>query len=244
MQKMLYDVDTLYNGTRGMAALLPETIEITPPFNFGNGYTYNKSAKVEVDERSIALSETDTTIYAMVTWIWREDENPLKAEYGVFEAVFNKTTQDITVDFVFSVDYDTSDTATDYNMRTWLTGNALTHAFEYKCILGGATAGDSFTTIVAKGISQGEGNKSLFKFDNLSESTLYLVVNSGDGEDELEAATVYTDPDALPAGVSDYKTFVTAEPFFQFSDLLSDSADLNFGNDNAGTIYIYCPEPE
>jgi hypothetical protein len=239
MQKMLYDVDTLYNGTRGMAALLPAPIAITPPYNFGNERTYDKYAKDEAGERSIALNETATTVQAMVTWIWREEENPLKAEYGVFEATFNKTTQDITVDFVFSVDYDTSDTATDYNMRTWLTGNALTHAFEYKCIIGGDSDTDPFTTIVAKGISQGAGNKSLFKFDNLDNSVRYLVVDAGDGEDQLKNANTYTNPDDLPDSVSDYKAFVTGTALFGFSDLLSDSNDLNSGNDNIGTVYIY-----
>jgi hypothetical protein len=159
----------------------------------------------------------------------------------------DKSTNDLTVDFIFSVDYDDSDTVCEYNMRVELSGNATTHAFEFRFTSGGDSELDSLTQIVGKGVSRGAGNKFLFKVQTVSDdnrffSPRYLVMDATTNEDSLSALDVetgtYTDPNSLPAEVSDYKDYVVNTPFFGRTDLLANRNDLNSGNPNAGTIYL------
>jgi hypothetical protein len=67
----------------------------------------------------------------------------------------------------YSVDYDLSDTATYYNTRCYVTGNAGTNTFEFKYIVGN-------NTIVAKGVSRGAGNYMLFKYAGPATDEKYI----------------------------------------------------------------------
>jgi len=246
MYKLLYDVDALLNQVKGMAVTLEAAKVITPPFDFGNNKIYGKAANDESAERGVALNETDTTIEAIVTWIWRDTSNPKHIETGVFEASLNKNTYDLAIDFVFSVDYDKDDPTTDYNLRVNLTGNATTHAFAFNYVSGGSSEANRLVQMVGKGISKGAGNHFLFKVRNNQDSQFssprYIVLSAEATEDTLKninvATDTYTNPDDLPTSVSEYINYVKTTDFFPFTALLTNRNDLNKGNPKEGTIYL------
>ncbi|MFA6432072.1 MAG: hypothetical protein WCV91_06830 [Candidatus Margulisiibacteriota bacterium] len=244
--KMLYDVDAIFSGMYGSAVTLESAAVINPPFNFSNNITYEAAYNDTANERSIALKETTTEVKAIVTWILREAASPKKMEVGVMESAYNKTTKDITIDFIYCVDYNTDDTACEYNNRTRISGNPETHAFEFKQTIGGSRESNPITQIVAKGVSKGAGNSFLFKVksgnDSNFSSAKYLVISAEATEATLKAidptAEAISDSSSLPASVDSYKSYVTSTDFFEFSDILSDRALLNHGNAKAGTIYL------
>ncbi len=245
MYKLLYDVESLLIGLKNSAVTLASPKIIVPPYDFGNNKTYAAAANLEGSERAIALNETESLIEAIVTWIWREPSLPNKMETGVFEASFNKNTYDLKVDFVFSVDYDTSDTVCDYNQRTQISGNAATHAFEYRSVTGGSSESYGLTQMVGKGISKGQGSGFLFKIKTSAgefSSPRYVVLNGDADEGTLRslqvASDTFADPSALPVTVDNYKNYVVNTPFFAYADLLTDRSALNQGNARAGTIYL------
>ena len=245
--RLLYDVDTLFNGLKDSAVALPAAKVITPPFNFGNGRTYESAYNNTSNNSSIALTETSAEARAIIGWVWT-DSTPKKAESGVLEATYDKVTEDITVDFIFSVDYNTDDTITDYNNRTWLSGNASTHTFQFKQTIGGSDeVTSSLTQIIGQGISQGAGNYFLFKVKANDDSNFstpkYLVVSAEATESTLMAidptTEAYTDTASLPATVDEYVTYVSTAEFFAYSDLLTDTLELNSGSvTHEGTIYL------
>jgi hypothetical protein len=182
----------------------------------------------------------------IVSWIWHDVDLPDKREVGVMEVSYNHSTKDLSVDFVFCVDYDAGTTISNYNNRTQITGNSGTHAFEFVQTIGGSIESHKLVQIVGKGVSQGAGNNFLLKVKSNNNdgfsSPLYLVVSAEANEAVLQSFDVsteaYTDVASLPASVADYKTYVESTSFFAFSDLLVDLANLNSGNPREGTIYL------
>lgn len=233
LYKLLLDVDTVYSGLSGEAQTITEQT-ITPPFSQLSSVVCNKAYNDTSNQRAIALKDSSAETQAIQTWIWTDAAN--KAEYGIASLNYNRLTNDITVEMTYSVDYDTSDTDTTYNMRCQVAGNTEEHSFQFKYRIGTAN-------IVAKGISEGDGNYMLFKYARSTDEAKYLVVPAGTSESFFINVNnwpinIITDPASLPATVADYKDWVTAEAFFTADDLVTDVSTLNSGNAKEGTIYL------
>ena len=233
LYKLLIDVDSVISGVKLKARAIT-TQEVTSPFASLQKIICDQASNEIGEKRAIALTETENQIKAIVTWIW--SDSAAKNEYGIAAVKFNKLTQEITLEATYSVDYDLSDTKTDYNLRCYATGNVATNTFEFKYIVDG-------NRVVAKGVSRGSGNYMLFKYAGYDNEVKYIVVPGTADEGYFSAQNssltqIYSSPDALPASVEAYKTWVVNTDFFTTSELVSDLNQLNVGNSRAGTIYI------
>lgn len=233
LYKLLIDVDNVFSGLSSSAVTITEQ-SITPPFDQLQAIVCDKAYNDTSGKRAIAMKETTDEVNAIITWIW--SDTATKEEYGIATITYNKVNGNITVDMTYSVDYDLSDTATDYNTRCYVTGNAGTNTFEFKYIVGQ-------NTIVAKGVSKGEGNYMLFKYAGPSVDERYIVVEGTADESFFSAQNssptqIYTSADDLPATVAAYKDWVVSTEAFTADDMVTDISTLNVGNDHEGTIYI------
>jgi hypothetical protein len=242
LYRLLYDVETLFSGMTGRVVALSSAEAITPPFNFGNHYIYASALNDESGKIAAAMTQEGEVTRGIVSWIWTDSGDGHK-EYGVLEASMEQTSRNITVDFVFSVDYTPGDTICDYNNRTRISGNSGTHAFQFVQTLGGRSS--ETTQLVGQGVSRGEGNYLLFKVTSNNNdgfnSPLYVVMSAEAGEAELKnfvTTEAYASAAALPASVASYVNYVSSTPFFSLSDLLVDLNDLNKGTTREGTIYL------
>lgn len=243
---LLYDVETLFASMTNEVVELSSAQAITPPYDFGNNATYEAAINDTTDEKAAAMSTVGNITKGIVTWIWREDAYPDKREVGILETEMNTATNDISVDFIFCVDYNDNDTGSDYNNRTKITGNSGTHTFEFVQTIGGSVESSKLVQIVGKGVSQGSDNNMLFKMQTNSNDGFntagYLVLSAEATEATLRnfdvTGEVYTSTASLPSTVDDYVTYVESTDFFTFSDLLVDLANLNSGNTREGTIYL------
>ncbi len=231
--KLLYDVDTIYSSMIDSGVTVPVQV-IVPPFEELPTITADKVFNDLVNNKAIALKKSTDLINSIISWIFTESAYPNKQEYGIATLTYN-TDSSIVVDMVYSVDYDIYTPISEYNLRCHLEGNPATHAFQFKYII-------NDNKLIAKGISRGSGNYMLIKY--LDGSTIkYIVVPAEVNEDffleQLTSPTaIYTNPDDLPALVADYKNWVVNEDFFENSDLLLTTEDLNKGNLKQGTIFI------
>jgi hypothetical protein len=233
LYKLLYDVDTVYSGLYSSAVSI-ESITITSPFSSFGSISCNRILNDDVNNRAIAMTETSTQIDAFINWIWTSSST--QKEYGLAHLIYNKVTRDISVDMVFSVDYNLANTATDYNLRCQVDGNAAANNFQFKYII------DSHK-IVAKGISKGVGNYTLFKYVDASNPEKYIVVPAESGESYFVSqnstpTNIYSSGEALPTTVASYESWVQSTNFFVSTDLLTDISTLNAGNGRAGTIFF------
>jgi hypothetical protein len=238
LYKMLIDVDSVYSS--GTSEALPITAEvITPPFALLPTKTCEAAVNDTTNKKALAYKETSGLIDAIMSWIWTD--SPTKNEYGVAVVGYDKSTHDLNVDMVYSVDYDLSGTVTDYNLRSQVSGNPDLHSFEFKYVIGGSSG--SAVQLVAKGISRGAGNYMLFKYTGWGSAVKYIVVPGTADESYFIAQNttptdIYTNPDDLPSTVDEYKSWVVNATFLATSEMLTDTATLNAGNPKAGTIYI------
>jgi len=233
LYKLLIDVDSVFSGLSSSAVPITEQ-EITPPFDKLEKVICDKAYNDTSGKKAIAMKETTDEVNAIITWIWSDAAN--KEEYGIATIKYDKNTNDITVDMTYSVDYDISTSATDYNLRCYVKGNAATNAFEFKYIVGN-------NTIVAKGVSKGAGNYMLFKYAGSGTDNKYIVVEGTADESFFIAQNstpteIFTSEAELPATVSAYKDWVVSTKAFSESDMVTDISVLNTGNGKQGTIYI------
>jgi hypothetical protein len=243
--RLFYDVETLFDAMSGAVVPLPVPKVIKPPFDFSNNITYSSAVNNETNKMAAAMTQEGNVTKGIVTWIWTDGADSHK-EYGVMETVIDQVSKDVTIDFVFSVDYTPNDTLCDYNNRTRITGNSGTHSFQFIQTLGGSLESSPLSQLVGKGISRGAGNHFLFKVKNGNgdgfAATRYVVISAEATEATLRAfnvsAEAYSDPALLPASVADYKNDVVSASFYAFSDLLVNLSTLNQGNAKAGTIYL------
>jgi len=232
LYKLLIDVDTVYSALTSAVGTITEQTIISP-FSQLPSIECNRLVNDSTNQRAGALKETTEEVDAIVTWIWTTGST--QEEYGIATLNYNKLTGDVTVEMTFSVDYNLATTATDYNLRCWVTGNTTTNTFKFKYIIGDMK-------IVAEGVSRGAGNYMLFKYSS-GEAVNYMVV-PGDADEDFFIAqntsptNIYTDPTSLPASVEAYKDWVLGTTFFTSSNLLTDTSNLNSGNPQAGTIYL------
>ena len=234
LYKLLIDVDTVYSGFSSS----PETIteqSITSPFAQLPSVVCDSAFNNEIAQTAGARKETSAEVNAIITWIWTDEGNDDKAEYGIATLSYDKLTKDITVEMTYSVDYDTSTSTSEYNLRCFVTGNPEENAFRFKYIIGDQK-------IVAQGVSSGEGNYMLFKYSS-GEATNYIVVPAEAGEDffigqNSSPTQIFSNPDNLPSSVEAYKDWVVDTAFFASDNLLTDISILNSGNSKEGTIYL------
>ena len=237
--KLLYDAETVLSGAYNYADQLSATQAIASPFaGIDTSATlFANAANVENDSLSVAYNNTDDTLEALMTWKWLEQDNPDKAERGIAYYVYNRATHDISIDMVFSVDYDISTPATEYNLRCKATGNSVDHSFQFNYLI-------NSTAIIAKGVSQGQDNYVIFKYSSDGGvHTYYLRVPAEEGEAyfkdicENHPEEILTDP----AGLDDenYLEWIEGEAFMVEADLLTSTEQLNIGIDGLeGTINL------
>lgn len=238
LYKLLYDAETVLTGSYSYAEELAEPQAIASPFAGidTSGSVFTHAANLEDDSLSVAYCDTDSSLEALITWKWLENDNPDKAERGIAYYVYDKETQDVQIDMVYAVDYDISTPETEYNLRCRATGNAADHSFQFNYIIGS-------TKIIAKGVSQGEDNYVIFKFTG-GEETDYLKVPAGEGEAffvdiyENDNEGIVIDPSSIEDG-NGYLTWIDAEEFMTESDLLTSTEQLNVDVDGLeGTINL------
>ena len=165
LYKLLYDVENLIDGGKMAASPMTPTTLILPFTDITSDSLYNKYGTSDNDQQyfSIALNDADDMIEAAVGWTWGEADNEKKLEYGLFTASFNTSTSDLNIDFAFSVDYNTDTTVTEYNNRSIISGNAVSHTFQLSIII-------SSQAIIGMGISQGTDNFMLFKYPDFGHN--------------------------------------------------------------------------
>jgi hypothetical protein len=229
LYKLIYDVESVFEGgTWAAVGIGPKKVSAPFPkissaalYEFG-GTTSNST---------VVYKKTGKTIDALLSWKWTETSSPKKDEIGIARFMSDPASGDIAIDFAFSVDYDKSSPAREYNNRCMVTGNLGSHQFQFKYRLGS-------NNIVAKGVSQGSGNM-LFKYAVDGQPDAYLVVPAGAGMDFFSAeyaspSKAVTDPSLLSAGdqaaVADYVDWAKAEPYFTQDDMFDDTADLSGGS--------------
>lgn len=239
LYKMLADVDNIYSSSAPAALPIP-TQAIASPFPGLQPVQCNKAANIDSGKQAVALMETEEKINAMISWIWTD--GPDHIEYGIATLAFDKVTQAISVDMVFSVDYNPATPTTDFNLRCMVNGNTNTNAFEFKYIIGDYK-------VVAKGVSRGEGKFMLFKYSGPGQaadpggSVKYLVVpgTADEGyfmEQNTTPTAIFTDSADIPESVAEYKSWVVGADFLTSSDLMTDISQLNAGTPKTGTIYF------
>jgi hypothetical protein len=224
LYKLIFDVETVFNNvSRSGVAITPAAVQspfspITSDTVFDFGGT---------TENSTGVYKTDGDwVYALLSFRWHYDSEANKDEIGIAKFQSNTVSGDVYVNFSFSVDYDISSAAREYNTRCEVTGNLISHEFQFKYRINGRN-------IIAKGVSQGSGYM-LFKY---SETGLYkyIVVPAGSGLDYFEGqadnpTAIYSDPSLLPDTVSAYKEWVVSEAPFADGDMFSDTSQLTGGS--------------
>lgn len=232
--KLLYDAETVLTSAYESAVDLPEPVRIPSPFaGIDTGDTlFTKAANIESDALSIAYSDTEDRLEALMTWKWTEEDNPNKAERGIAYYVLDKATQDVSIDMVYAVDYDIASPESTYNLRCKATGNAVDHSFEFNYLIG-------TTAVIAKGVSQGGNNYVIFKYSD-GGSPYYLKVPADAGEEYFKEFYEEGIPIDDPSAIEDeegYLDWIGPQTFMTESDLLTSTEDLNIGDDDhAGLI--------
>jgi hypothetical protein len=163
--KLLFEAGNNYETALETVEELNAATEITSPFDFGTdvvSYTHATD--------HYALSKDGDTVSALLTWIW--DEDP-KFSYAVIEGTYNETTGDLTLNLVYIVDYETD---SDYCLRTYISGNELTHEFTIKYSKTGSEDDTYTLSMIGTGVSQSDSEEAYFLIkmkdnDNLSEYT-------------------------------------------------------------------------
>lgn len=237
--KTMFDIESLINGTPESLNLLSESKVLIPAFDFGHSRTYDSYFENQEQHRCLAIKETDDQKSFLLGWNWFDTGNDLKKESGVAQVIISDVQTLIDIDMIFAVDYDTETSKTDYNIRLHLNGNPITHEFEFSYRIGQLS-------IVAKGISQGDGNYFLFKTkgENTPDAsqTYYFVIPADADEAYLENLTfegAYTSIDeVVDSSVDTYKSYVNETPFFTDSDMLTDINNLNKDTNLQGTVYV------
>lgn len=251
--KMLYDTQNLYEGLSSQPVALPSPEVLKPPFDFGNNRTYDK-VKNNLDSSCIATSSENNV---MISWIWSEASDVEHKEYGILEAKPNKNidlSTDFTLDFVFSVDYNSAgadkDATTDYNMRSWYSGNPSTHEFKYKSTRGSGTNSSSVTAMVGAGTSSGTDEYYMFKMSDTSSGSgvRYFVLPTSADETylknidaNLSTMSWETTTDIPAATLANIPTavwqWIANESFFTWSEMMNSTDEMTEG-DPTGTINI------
>ncbi len=177
-----------------------EAKQIASPFDFGTTakeYThfYEYLSESEDDYSShAAFKNDDGTTHALLTWVWDGSSEAENAQigYGVIEGSFNGTTGALELNMVQLVDYVDSDR--DYCLRTYVTGNSLTHTFTIKAGKTGTGDGDYTISMLGTGVSESESDSDYFLlkiFDNgnfaSDEDGKYYQISSNPSEDDLSA---------------------------------------------------------
>ncbi len=240
MYKALYQAGSFFQGAVSQCTSITES-SITPPFNFGNTYTYNCAGNNETEEHGFAVKQTTDEVTGIIGWRVYNYDGAGSDEKGVLEGYYNSATGEISLDLTAYVYYATTD---DYSMRIELEGNELTHEFTIR--LYKYTGGGYSISIIGNGISQGTGNYFLFKIQdtNALSTPKYFCYEASDVNQEFlqtKAEEDYTGEDSasVPAECSTYKTVVDAMTFFEVSDVPVEASDFNTGiTDYEGTIYL------
>ena len=221
--KLIFDAQTILNTVLANAtAITPQEISSPFPGIDTTGIKFDHAIISEDDEVSGAYLTDGNVIRAIVSWRWTEESSPNKDEIGVARIDYNRTSGDISIDMVFSVDYAISDDARDYNMRCRVSGNMTDHTFKFKYRIDNQD-------IIAQGVSSGEGKYMLFRYSSSSDT--YIVVPAGSGEDYFKnSPTTYTSTSSLPAEVSEYVTWVSSEAAFTDSDMFTKLSSLTGGS--------------
>lgn len=258
LYKTMWEARNFFSNTKSQCTAITEQT-ITPPFDFGNDATtytcaYNEDAAngydfggayKELDANGAVIpateasrTATDAAVkYGLFGFVWVDSTNPHN-EYGTLQGVLNTTTNDLSLDIAVWVDYTDQN---DYCYRNDIEGNTDTHAFTFRSMKGNKVEGSSYTSIVGKGVSQGEGEYFLLKlFNNEFPAGKYYCIAATDGEAELQAmeAAGFNEPDA---NCAEYQTDVDAMTPFTTDNLACAEIDFNPGGTGTaaqGTIFL------
>lgn len=224
LYRLVYDVETIFEGTSWLATRI-DSGTVRSPFDKIAAADYYEFGGADEDS-SVVYNKTGNETEGMVSMRWTEASMPNKDDIGVTSFKTNSGTGELSVDFAYSVDYDTSTPAREYAIRAAIEGNLIAHEFQFTYKI------DSYN-IVAKGISEGAGNWMLFKYRNdAAFSDTYLAVPAGADYawfEENGEADATSNPDDLPAAVAEYKDWVVAQPYFANGDLITSSEDFAGG---------------
>ena len=245
LYKTMWEGRNFFDNARGNCSPITEQT-ITPPFDFGNeATTYNcvynggdgtfsggikeldeDGNIVEIGEGEEILEETNTAVIkdGIFGFVWTDTDDG-HHEYGTVQAGLDTSSGALSLDIAVWVDYSDED---DYCYRNDIDGNTETHEFTFRSIKGNKVEGSNYTTIVGKGVSQGEGEYFLLKMISGDVSDKYFCIGAEDGEAELKLQDA-AGSDTVDENCVAYQEDVDALTAFTPDDLACGTSDFNPG---------------
>ena len=219
--KVIYTAGQIYSDAESGCSTITEAA-VQSPFDLGLSDTYtcagNSDTMSDTYAKGYAIKESGNTKYGLLTYRWAPD-TPTHEEHGVLQASYNETTGDLTIRMVHLVYYESQE---GFVVRSHITGNDQTHAFTVQMITTGTGSSPSYTSLVGKGISQGDGNYFLLKVNNSSGvSGNYFCVPAtatGASLEDIHTSTP-TGSTTVDTGCSTYQTDVDALDFLTTGDV-------------------------
>lgn len=222
--KVLMTAEQIYLAGQGDCTVIPEE-SIPPPFDVGFSDTYdcagNSGTMSDEYAGGIAIREgSDGTFHLLLTFLW------VSSEYGVLQGTYNPNAGDLDMSLAELVDHDDG----RFYVRSRITGNEGTHAFELSMITGPITNTSEFVSVVGRGVSKGTGNYFLFKVKSGSVAGNYFCIPADPTETVLESLSA-EDPEGASAPAEEcagYQVDVDAMTFLTTDDVplaLSDFTD-------------------
>ena len=151
-------------------AIDPTAIE--EPFDFGNTETYDFAANIDfteeggsTDQYSFAYRIDGDAIHFLVIYLQEQDEVENKVEICQFQGVLNPESGYLELKILNFVEY--IDDQYYCSVLNEISGNTETHEFQLRMATSGSYGIDS--TIVGKGISNGENSYFLIKMNAIDD---------------------------------------------------------------------------
>ena len=179
--------------------------------------------------KSLAYRITNSIVDCIMAFNWGPySYNATNTCYAVSTMSFNKTTKDFKMNYVYGLDYDNTTKLMTETTRMEIVGNTDTHLFQFRY-----TQKDFRYSMVhymnGKGYSKGSGNVMLIKYyESGNVKTNYYVIPSDANEDffigqSTNATALYTNQTMLPASVANYTNWIMTAPYFNPSELLTNT---------------------
>lgn len=212
---------------------------VLAPFDIGPGPTYSCLGDDVTGpgyRNSFALKTTGSTTSALLAFRWSPDATQQNS-LGQIRGSFDTVTNDVDFILVNLVEYPAGSTmggaqGNGFTVRTDLTGNAATHHFTLRALVGGID-GTQWTSLIGSGVSRGAGEHFLFKTSTSGSSTArYYCLDSSIDEAGLEA--LEEGATSVPATCAALGSVVDGLSFLALHDAPQKAAD--FRGSDVGVV--------
>ncbi|MFH1264061.1 MAG: hypothetical protein V1495_11540 [Pseudomonadota bacterium] len=170
MYKVMFEAGNAYARAASQCTTIPEKT-VPSPFDFGLTETYDCAANFKDEEpnyaKGCAIREEGGIKYALTGFMWAPTPEE-QVSFGTLQGHIDTGTNDILMHMVNLVTYPAGsvmggEAGDGFSVRSFISGNSADHSFELKSVVTGTNAEGTWTSIVGKGISKGEGNHFLFR---------------------------------------------------------------------------------